>query len=128
MGRKYSTSVPANTNIPTVNETDCGEVTGITTGGQGKTIRVSGWAQVTAGVGATALTARIRRGQGIGGAVVGEGNPVNVAAGNTVEVEVEVEDQPGDVDHQAYTLTVQQTAATGAGTALQAEVAAEVSD
>ncbi len=128
MGRKYSTPKTVDTALVTVAETDVAEVTGIVTGGPAKTIRVSGWAQVTAGVGATAFTARLRRGQGIAGAVVGEGNPVSVAAGNTVEVEVETEDQPGDVDHQAYTLTVQQTAATGNGNALQAEVAAEVSD
>ena len=128
MGRKTSTKVVTDTPLVTTAETDVGEVTGITTGGPSKTIRLNGWAQVTAGVGATALTARIRRGQGITGAVVGEGNPVNVAAGNTIEVEVETEDVPGDVDHQAYTLTVQQTAATGNGTALQAEVAAEISD
>lgn len=128
MGQKLSTKKTADTILVTVAETDVVEVGDITTGGPGKKVRVSGWAQVTAGVGTTAITAKIKEGRGTAGAVVGEGNPVTVVAGNTIEVEVETEQQPGDVDHQAYTLTIQQTAATGNGTVLQAEVVAEVSD
>lgn len=128
MARTYSTPTVTDLPLVTTAETDTVEVTGITTGRPGKRIRIRGWAQVTAGVGATALTPRIRSGQGVGGALIGEGNPLTIAAGQTQTVVIETEDVPGDVAGQAYTMTMQQTAATGNGTVLQADLTATVED
>ena len=128
MARTYSTPTVVDLPLVTVAETDTVEVTGITTGRPGKRIRIRGWAQVTAGVAATGITARIRSGQGVAGAVLGEGNPVTIAVGQTLPVSIEVEDVPGDVAGQAYTMTLQQVAATGNGSVLQAELTATVED
>jgi len=122
----YSNAVQADTIVVTTAETDAVETPGVQTTPQRARVRLHGFAQVTAGVGATAVTLRVRRGAGVGGAIVGEGNPVTVAAGNTVNLSIDVEDSPGEVANQVYTLSVQQTAATGNGTVVQAELAATV--
>jgi hypothetical protein len=126
--RVYAVSVTADTAIPTTTETILATLSGIATDGPGQTVRITGWAQVTPGTGATSLTLRIRRGTAITGPVVGEANAVagGVAAGSAREIDVEAIDTLGDVAGQSYVLTIQQAAATGNGTALQAQARAEI--
>jgi hypothetical protein len=90
------------------------------------TVTVAGWAQITTGAATTALTARIRRGTDVTGTLIDEANPVQVeaAAGSTEDVEITVEDEGVDLANATYVLTVQQTAATGNGTCVQAAMEA----
>lgn len=128
MPRITSAKVTADTSVVTTNETAVAQVDNVITGGPGRTVELHGSMQITTGAATTAVTPRIRRGAGVGGALVGEGNPIGAGAAATVAISLDTEDLPGDVDHQSYTLTVQQTAATGNGTVLQAELIAEVAE
>lgn len=118
--RTVSAQVIADTNIVTTAETVAATLPGVNTRDRLEPVAVSGVAQVTAGVGTTALTPRVRRGVDATGVLVGEGNPLTVAAGNTLGVPFAAVDVPGEVAGQSYVLTVQQTAATGNGTILAA--------
>lgn len=117
---KYDASVTADTNIPTTVETVVLTIAGVTTPGAGSKVDLSATAQVTAGTGTTAYTPRWRRGVDATGALVGEGNPLTVAAGNTVPVAHDAQDTPADSAALSYVLTIQQTGASGNGTCLQA--------
>lgn len=79
---------------------------------------------LTAGTAGTAATIRVRQGVGTGGTVIGGANPVPVTAGATSAIPFVVFD-PSPPAVVQYTVTVQQTAATGNGTALYAVIAAE---
>lgn len=126
-----SNDVAATTNVTmtTTNETVVATISGITTG-RARDIAIQGFAQITTGGGTTALTPRIRRGTTIAGTLVGEGNPLQVAAaaGSTEDVEISVVDTGQDVQGQSYVLTVQQTGAAADGTSLQATLSAHWSD
>lgn len=80
------------------------------------------WAQMTFGGSTTAVTARIRRGTALAGALVGAANPVNFTAGQTAVVSLLTTDVPGLVAGQQYVFTVQQTAANANGSVLQNRV------
>ena len=84
--------------------------------------------QLTTGVAATAVTPRIRRGTAVTGALVGEGNAVTLgaAAGSTEQFVIEVTERRSQVASVEYSLTLEQTAATGNGTVLQAAIEVEV--
>lgn len=122
----YSASATADVNIPTTTETVVATVVVPVVPSAGYKVNLFGTVQVTAGTAATAATPRWRRGADATGTLVGEGNAVTVAAGNTVEVAHNAIDAPGEVAGQSYVLTIQQTAATGNGTALQSAVTALV--
>lgn len=122
----YDAFATADTNIPTTTETVVATISGVTTPSPGSRVRLDGNAEVLAGTGTTAFTPRWRRGVDATGALVGEGNPVTVAAGNVLSVSYEVTDTPGEVANQTYVFTIQQTAATGAGTVQQASGRATV--
>lgn len=85
-------------------------------------ILVLAWCQVTAGAGTTSVTPRVRRGPSTTSPLVGEGNAITLAAGNTGNLVVVVADALADRDAVQYSLTVQQAAATGNGTVLQAGI------
>jgi len=87
-------------------------------------VLVSGWAQVTTGAGTTALTPRIRRGTAITGTLVGEANAeqVKAAAGSTEPVFAMAREDRANEGTVEYSLTVQQTGATGNGTILQSGI------
>lgn len=111
--------------LTTTSETVVATLNGVSTGGR-RDIHLRGWAQVTTGAATTALTARIRRGTTVGGTLIGEvaAEQVAAAAGSTEEVEAEAVDAGVELGGASYVLTVQQTAATGNGTALQASIEA----
>ncbi len=77
------------------------------------------WAMFTVGVGGTGVTVRVRRGAALTSPLVNIGNAIlNPGAGNTINLSGCYADVPGAVAGQQYVLTVQQTAATANGTAL----------
>lgn len=100
----------------------------VSTRDSGEAIVIEGYVTVTAGTGATAITPTIRRGSGITGAIVGEQHAVTVTAGNVVALSVNVEDVPGEVAGQVYTLTVAQTGASANGTATEGIIEIVVGD
>lgn len=116
----FSAQQLTDTTVTTTTETVALTMPAISTPGAGSQVTMEGELNMTAGTAATAVTVRVRRGTGITGTVVGESNPVTVAAGNTVPLPWQVVDTPGEVAGQAYVVTVQQTAATGNGTVLNA--------
>jgi hypothetical protein len=79
-------------------------------------IAFDGNINLLAGTGATAATVRVRQGTGITGALVGVAQVQTVTAGNTVNIPIaELDPTLVQVGAQ-YSVTVQQTAATGNGT------------
>lgn len=122
--RVVTATVVADVPLVTTAETVLATVTPITTADATEQVTLTGTAQITAGTAATAITPRIRRGTDATGAVVGEGNPQTVAAGNTVDLSMNERDVPGPVAGASYVLTAQQVAATGNGSSLHAVLTA----
>lgn len=114
--------------VPTTlnNETVVATLAGISTVDATEQVTLDAIAQFTLGTTATAVTPRIRRGVDTTGPIVGEGNPVQGAAGNTVAVGLLERDVPGAVAGQSYVLTMQQTAATGNGSSLHSALSATI--
>lgn len=115
--------------ITTTTETVAATVSGVNMPGPGGRIKLSGFAQVTAGTGTTALTPRIRRGTDATGTLIGEGNPITggVAAGSTTSLSLDTTDAPaGELANQSYVLTIQQTGASANGSIIQASLKATV--
>lgn len=123
----YDSGVTTDTPITTTTEQVVATISGIVTGRK-EDIRLTGNMQVTTGGSTTALTPRIRRGTGITGTVVGEGNPLQVAtaAGGTEELTLSCVDTARDVSGESYVFTVQQTGAAANGSCLQASLEARV--
>lgn len=100
-------------------------------------LEVSGYVNITAGTGTTAVVVRIRRGNGLGGVVVGISNTHTLAAGATASIPIHAQDAvpittpvvtPTGADsapENQYTLTVAQTGGTGAGTVNYATLSIE---
>lgn len=112
--------------LVTTAETVVLTIPGVTTRDKSEQVTLLATSVVTAGVGATALTPRLRRGVDATGTLIGEGNAQTAAAGSTYAVAIDGVDTPGEVAGQSYVLTVQQAAATGNGTALASAGAAIV--
>lgn len=102
--------------------------------GQGLIVR--GTCNITAGAGTTAVVLRIRKGNQLTGALVGSALTHTLAAAATAQLYFEVLDNasvtaPQDpegaqsVGSNMYTLTVQQTGGTGAGTVNYATIGME---
>lgn len=130
MGQQsVSASFTTDVNVPTTTETVVATLSGVSTPRK-RDITLKGWVQLTNGTATTAVTPRIRRGTDATGTLVGEGNPVQIgtAAGSTEGYDIETIDPGVDLSNATYVLTVQQTAATGNGTALQGELTASWSD
>lgn len=125
--RTFRSDATADTSLVTTAETVIATLAGVTTKYGSESVRLRGWAQITAGTATTAITLRIRR-SSVTGTLVGEANPIQggVAAASTSGLDIATTDTPGDVAGQTYVLTAQQTAATGNGTALQASLEAAV--
>lgn len=126
--REYTSFSTSDTPLVTTAETVVATVVVPSVPGPGSTIVVEAHCQLTVGTGTTSITPRIRRGSTTAGTLVGEANAQGVsgAAGSTEDVGLTVDDTPGEVVNQSYVLTVQQGAATGNGTSVQAEIHATV--
>jgi len=79
------------------------------------------WGQLTIGAACTSVTARIRRGAGLAGALISEENPelVKGAVGSTEPFFMFAAENIRRTDTVRYTLTLQQIAATADGAFLQ---------
>jgi hypothetical protein len=124
----YTGQVVSDLAIVTTTETVVATVTVAATPNASARVKLHGALTITLGASTTAVTLRIRRGNGITGTVVGEANPdqIETAAGSTEDHDVTYEDFPGEVAGQVYSLTVQQTAASANGSVLSAYIDAEV--
>lgn len=111
--------------VPATNaETVAIVLPGISVNG-GVQIIIEAFASLTTGASTTAVTARVRRGAVVGGALVGAAAPVQVGAALPTSVGLQVGDLfANDVAGQQYCLTLQQTAGTGNGSALYASIQA----
>ena len=80
-------------------------------------VKISGVLNLLAGAGTTAVVIRVRQGVGLAGAIVGGTATFTLAAASSASVAFAVEDTTGVVQAgTAYTVTISQTGATGAGT------------
>lgn len=125
--RSYSSEVTANTTLVTTAETVVATISNVSTYQPGEKIHLSAQAQLTTGVGTTAVTPRIRR-DSVTGTVVNEANAITIgaAAGSTESFEVQCEDSfSGEVANQTYVFTLEQAGASANGTALFAHAQAE---
>jgi hypothetical protein len=124
----YSTYSATDVNVPTTAETVVATIVVPSTPNSSSVVTVEASCQLTVGTATTSITPRLRRGSTVAGALIGEADPLGVsgAAGSTEDVALSVDDTPGEVVNQSYVLTVQQAAATGAGTSVQAEIKATV--
>jgi len=91
-------------------------------------VHIRAWCQLLLGVGATAVTPRIRRGNSTAGAQIGDAiaEAVKTAAGSSEPFVIEVTERRSNEDTVEYCLTVAQTGATGNGTVQQAAIAVEI--
>lgn len=82
------------------------------------------WGELTTGAGTTAVTPRIRRGTLITDPLVGEANAENIkaVAGSVEAFFIMVVETLTVRDKIQYSFTLQQTAAAGNGTVLQASI------
>ena len=90
----------------------------------GRLVIVEFDAAFTTGATTTAVVARIRRGNTVGGALVGAAHTVQIGAALATSIGGQVGDIPGEVAGAQYCLTLQQTGGTANGTALFASLQA----
>lgn len=97
-------------------------------GGQG--VCINGVVNVTAGTGTTAVTIRVRAGSGITGTVIGNAVVHTLAAAAVANIPFETLDNSAGalVGTVTYSVTVQQTGASGNGTVNQATIMLEPSN
>lgn len=124
---QYETVEVANDTLTTTTETVVATLSGVNTPRR-TTVTLRGWAQLTTGTATTTVTPRIRRGTTASGTLIGEGNAVTIgaAAGGTEEFACTAVDEGIDLAGGSYVLTLQQAAATGNGTCLQASLSASM--
>lgn len=117
-GYTISTENSDDQTITTTTETVIATLTGVSTSGPGRTVRLKGEVKMTTGTATTALTPRIRR-DSLTGAITHDATPeqVEVAAGLVESHDIVTGDTlAGEVFNATYVLTIQQTAATADGT------------
>jgi hypothetical protein len=88
---------------------------------------IKGWLQIVYGTNTTGVQLRIRRGNGISGAVVAGGNTetAGVAAAAVADLAIKFAESVQNAEFQDYSLTVQQVAASANGTVNLAMIEAE---
>lgn len=126
---RYDTENATDTALVTTAETVVATLTGVATPRRCN-VMVSGRVSITTGASTTAVTLRIRRGPGITDTLIGEATPeqLNAAAGSTEGHDIEALDLGVDLAGATYVLTAQQTAASANGSALNADLHAEMPD
>lgn len=97
-------------------ETVIATLGGISTRNPGGSVILRGLVNIVAGVAATSVTLRLRRGNGTTGTQVGTSVAATVTAADSYVLTTEAVDTPGDVADQQYSLTAQVTAATAVST------------
>ncbi len=102
--------------IVTTTELDCGTVSlGGRSVGAGEGLLISGEVNLTQGTNGTAVTVRVRKGEGIAGTLVGVAQVSPLAAAAAGSIPFAAID-PAPADNASYSVTVQLTAATANGT------------
>lgn len=125
----YQSPVTADVNVPTTTETVVATLSGVSNYQPGQPVDLTGWLQILLGTATTNVTLRIRQGTDATGTLVGEANAeaIETAAGSVESHMIETRFQPaGEIANASFVLTIQQTAATGAGTVQQANLDALV--
>lgn len=110
-----SQAIAAAQTVTTTTELDVGTASTLTNAA-GEPVVICGTVNILAGTATTAVTVRVRRGEGITGTVVGIAALHTLAAAATASIPFEAVDTAVPGDNQVYSVTVQQTAATGNGT------------
>lgn len=125
--RTVTSKTQTDTTLTTTTETVVATLSGVSTP-RPVNVSLHGWAQLTTGTGTTTVTPRIRRGTDITGTLIDEGNAVTIgaAAGGNEAFDIDALDEAADLGGASYVLTLQQAAATGNGTALQANLSAYI--
>lgn len=127
MGQRYSVLATTDVVVATTTETVLATISNVSTSRPGSKVVLVANTIHTVGTATTALTYRWRRGTDATGTLIGEADVIQIdtAAGSTEEHTYAVEDAGVDLVNASYVITVQQTAATGNGTALQTEAWAD---
>lgn len=112
----YATAGLPGTNVPNVTETVIASIGGVTLPRAGLPVAVSCAGSMITGATTSAVTLRCRRGVDATGALVGVAEVPTEIAGNQVNLAGAWLDTPGELANATYVITVQQTAATAAGT------------
>lgn len=115
MSNLDSQAIAAAQTITTTTELDAGTAS-TQTNPVGENVVICGAINVTTGAATTAVTVRVRRGEGITGTVVGIAAVHTLAAAAVASIPFEAVDTAVPNDNQVYSVTIQQTAATGNGT------------
>lgn len=115
--QQYTSGNQTAVNVPTTAETVIATCVVPSVSGAGANVNLAGVVHLTTGTATTSVTLRLRRG-GLTGTVIATG-PTDTAigaAGSTDPYTITATDNPPDSANLNYVLTVQQAAATGAGT------------
>jgi hypothetical protein len=117
---------PVGANVPNVTETVVCTLAGITLPRAGMPVVIAYVGTLLTGASTTAVTVRCRRGVDATGVLVGSAEIPTEAAATTDPLPGQWQDNPGELANGTYVITVQQTAATGAGTSQTAVAVALV--
>jgi hypothetical protein len=124
--RLTSVSTVTDVNVTTVNETAAIVSDPVSQSVDGEAVTISGRIGLLTGTGTTAVTIRVREGNGITGNVIGETLPKTIAAAVDDQVAFSFTYNPAGIAGMRYTATVQQTAASANGTIKSAAMTVQV--
>lgn len=113
-------------NVPNVTETVVCTISGVTLPRAGMPVLIQYVGTLLTGASTTAVTVRCRRGVDATGVLIGSAEVPTEAAATTDPLPGQWQDNPGELANGSYVITVQQTAATGAGTSQTAVACALV--
>lgn len=126
MSRRYSNSTITDVPVVTTNETVALVSVGVSQSVDGESVTIEGSVRLLTGTGTTAVTLRVREGNGITGTVVGETIPLTVGAAINQPIPFGFTYNPASIANMLYSVTVQQTAASANGTVTSASMAVSV--
>lgn len=124
LNQQYDASA---TNIPTTTETPIAE-TPVLFSGEQSGVYIGGSFRLTPGTAATSVVVRVRQGTGITGTAVYTSPSITVVAADPISIAIDSMDLTGVINSPAgtaYTITVQQAAATGNGSVTDSYFRAE---
>lgn len=122
---RYTQDSQAATNLANGVETVVATLTGVSNGGPGTKVDLSGFLNVLTGAASTTVTLRIRRGIDTTGVLVGQPAPTPAAAAVSTDANIACTDLPaGELANQSYVLTAVVAGGAAAGTAQGAHIEA----
>jgi hypothetical protein len=87
---------------------------------------IKAWALITTGAGTTNVSFRLRRGNGLAGAVVVNGPPVALGPATQLDTSMVFAETLQNVEYADYSLTIAQTGASGNGVVQMASIEVEM--